>query len=212
MALREVEIAFRSKSFRLSSLENCFKNKQGLYDGLTKLISESKSMQSDLDSAYRKLKKNKDSKADFYDWSNRQKSVWNGFSGRGGRRIRGDLNPMSIFNKYSRGDLDRYKANIKSARATIGRIKSERASISSKIASVKSDISEAKRLCAYVKTPEGKKEKKDLRQTIASLTDQISQLQSVLDAQKAKVEEQNMSIKLTKTQWRDEARKIKLSQ
>jgi chromosome segregation ATPase len=211
-ALREVEIVFQDHSVRLSNLKNCFEDRKDLYDALSKLISESKSMQSDLDSAYQKLKKNKASKDDFYDWSNRQKSVWNGFSGRGGQKVRSDFNPKSIFNKYSRGDLDRYKANIESAKSTIGRIKSRRDSISSKIDSVKSDIGDAKQLCAYVKTPNGKDEKKGLKQKIASLSNQISQLKSVLDSQNAKIADQILSIKLTKTEWRDEKRKIKLSQ
>lgn len=211
-ALREVDIVLQNHSNRLSDLNNCFEDKKDLYDTLNKLISESKSMQSDLDSAYQKLKKNKASKDDFYDWSNRQKSVWNGFSGRGGQKVRSDFNPKSIFNKYSRGDLDRYKANMEAAKATIGRTKSRRDAISSKIVSVKSDIGDAKQLCAYVKTSDGKGEKNDLKQKIASLSNQISQLGSVLDSQNAKIADQILSIKFTKTEWRDEKRKIKLSQ
>ncbi|MEB8386882.1 hypothetical protein OO012_06550 [Rhodobacteraceae bacterium KMM 6894] len=87
-ALREVEIVFQDNSVRLSNLKNCFEDRKDLYDALSKLIYESKSMQSDLDSAYQSLKKNKASKDDFYHWSNRQKSVWNGFSGRGGKKVR----------------------------------------------------------------------------------------------------------------------------
>lgn len=211
-ALREVDIVFQNHSNRLSDLNNCFEDKKDLYDALNKLIFESKSMQSDLDSAYQKLKKNKASKDDFYDWSNRQKSVWNGFSGRGGQKVRSDFNPKSIFNKYSRGDLDRYKANMEAAKATIGRTKSRWDAISSKIVSVKSDIGDAKQLCAYVKTSDGKGEQNDLKQKIASLSNQISQLGSVLDSQNAKIADQILSIKFTKTEWRDEKRKIKLSQ
>ena len=209
-ALHQVEIVFRNSSNRLSNLTNCFEDKKDRYDTLNKLISESKSMQSDLDSAYQTLKKNKASKDDFYDWSNRQKSVWNGFSGRGGQKVRSDFNPKSIFNKYSRGDLDRYKSNIEASKSTIGRIKSRRDTISSKIVTVKSEIGDAKELCVYVKTPAGKDEKNGLKRKIVSLSNQISQLQSVLDLQNAKIADQILSIKISKREWRYEKRKIKL--
>jgi len=196
----------------MHELQSCFDQKSDLYGTLNELISQSKSLQSDLDSAYQKLKKNKASKDDFYNWSNRQKSMWNGYSGRGGKKIRSHINPKSIFDKYSREDLDRFKANIETARSTIGALKSKRESISSEIDQTKSELGKIKALCAYVKTQEGKNERNALKINILSMNEEISKLKSSLKSQSSLVEDQLMSIKASKTEWRHEKRKIKLSQ
>lgn len=211
-ALNDLELTFRKNSDRLNELEGCFDQKSALYETLNSQIAESKSTQSDLNSAYQKLKKSSSSKSDYYDWAGRQRSLWNGYSGRGGKKIRSEFNPMGLFNKYTRGDLERYKGGIASAKASIDQLKSKRSSISSKIEITKSAIGDAKKLCAYVKTTDGKNEVKELRKKITSLQNQRTQLRSSLESHKAKVSNQSLAIKSIKKDWNDEKRKMKLSQ
>lgn len=211
-ALNDLEKNIQEHSERLNKLEGCFDQKNDLYEKLKTLLTESKSTQSDLNSAYQKLKKNKLSKSDYHDWAGRQRSLWNGYSGRGGRKIRGSFNPKGIFNKYTRGDLERYKSNISSANSSIDQLKSKRSSASSKIDFTKNELGDAKKICAYVKSSVGKNEIKDHRKVITSLRHRCSQLQSTLASHKARISDQSLAIKSIRRGWNDEKRNMKLSQ
>ncbi|WP_108838490.1 hypothetical protein [Tateyamaria sp. Alg231-49] len=119
--LHGVNSIYDFKSKRLRDLENCFDDKSRLYDDLNDLHNQMKSIKSKLDDAYQDLKKNKASKEDYYNWSERQRSLWNGYTGRGGKKVRNHWNIKSIFDKYSQQDLNRYNSNIESAKRRIGR-------------------------------------------------------------------------------------------
>lgn len=203
------QIAYKQR--RLDELTNCFDRKNEMFESLNDWIKQSKEIQSDLNAAYDKLKKNQKSKADYYDWANRNKSLWNGYSGRKGKKIRSDFNPMGIFNKYTKGDLDRFKNNIASAKSSIDRLKSKRANVSSKIQSSKRSIGELKELCNYVKTPKGKAEIKDIKNQIPNLNKEKNVIDAQLTNYAYKIAETNAIIKEIKADWCNQKRFIKLS-
>ncbi|PHO05314.1 hypothetical protein CSC82_03800 [Rhodobacteraceae bacterium 4F10] len=209
--LHKANSIYELRSKRLRDLDNCFDDKSELYDELNDLHKQMRSIKSELDDAYRDLKKNKAKKEDFYDWSKRQRSLWNGYTGRGGRKVRNHWNIKSVFDKYSRQDLDRYKSNIDSAKRRIGQNKSKRDKKYSEIQKTKRMIGEAKELCAYVKSPEGKKEKRDLRKKISAQKMIVDRLRIALTYEQGRSAQQQTAIVKIRREWTDDSRKIKLA-
>jgi chromosome segregation ATPase len=182
-----------------------------MFETLNGLIKQSKDIQLDLKSAYDQLKKAQNSKDDYYDWTNRNKSLWNGYSGRKGKKVRSDFNPMGVFNKYTKGDIDRFKASIASAKSSIDRLKSRKSKISSKIQSIKRSIGELKELCDYVKIPKGKAEINDIKQQIPKLNKEKNIADVQLTKCVSKIDETKAIIKKIKADWSNQKRTIKLS-
>jgi chromosome segregation ATPase len=208
--VKEISTQIVHKQGRLDDLTSCFDRKNETFESLNGLIKQSKDIQSDLKSAYDQLKKAQSSKTDYYDWANRNKSLWNGYSGRKGKKVRSNFNPMGVFNKYTKGDIDRFKANITSAKSLIDRLKSRRTKISSKIQSKKRSIGELKELCGYVKTPEGKAEIKDIKHQIPKLNKEKNVTDVQLTKCVSKIDETKAIIKEIKADWSNQKRNIKI--
>lgn len=209
--LNEANSVYETDANRLRDLENCFDDKNELYDELNDLHKQMRSIKSELDDAYRDLKRNKAKKEDYYDWSKRQRSLWNGYTGRGGRKVRNQWNVKSIFDKYSRQDLDRYKSNIESAKSKIGQYKSKRDNKYSEIQKTRRMIGEVKELCAYVKLSEGKKEKRDLRKKIPNQKKIVDRLESKLTYEQGRFKQQKVVVSRIRQEWREDRREVKLA-
>lgn len=208
--VKEISTQIDHNQWRLDDLTYCFDRKNEMFEVLNDLIKQSKGIQSDLKSAYDQLKKAQSSKADYYNWADRNKSLWNGYSGRKGKKVRSDFNPMGVFNKYTKGDIDRFKASIASNKSSIDRLKSRKTKVSSKVQSTKRSIGELKELCDYVKTPKGKAEIKDIKQQ----TPKLNKDKNIADVQLAKsiskINETKAIIKEIKADWSNQKRAIKL--
>jgi len=210
--IRILKIALNDNIARLGELENCFDEKDNLFESLNSNIQKHKSIKSNLSAAYDTLKKNKASESDYFKWAERNPKIYNGYSGRRGKKIRNDFNPMGIFNKYTTGDLSRFKRNIASAGSSIDSLKSQRSRISSKIDSIKSEINRIKELCNYVKTVDGKQEIKNIKDIIIIDRNKLSDLNSTLENQDKYIDSVKVKIKTVKSTWNTEIRKIKLSE